>query len=44
MPDYLGDDMRKGKVEEKEEKEKDIKCMYLIFADCRSVCLLFSEQ
>lgn len=28
MPDFLGDDMRKVKKEEKEE-EKEIKCRYL---------------
>lgn len=28
MPDHLGDDMRKVK-DDKEEPEKEIKCMYL---------------
>lgn len=28
MPDHLGDDMRKIK-DDKEEPEKEIKCMYL---------------
>lgn len=31
MPDHLGDDMRKVRPEDKEE---EIKCMYIYCADC----------
>lgn len=30
MPDHLGDDMRKVKVEEKEKEEKEIKGSFII--------------
>lgn len=31
MPDYLGDDMRKTKGDEKEDKEENIKGTILLF-------------
>lgn len=32
MPDYLGDDMRKTKGEEKEDKEENIKGYFTYFS------------